>query len=360
MVFWRKVVVMKKAILLLFWFISWESVQAQELNFEAVDVYFQLVEGLKKDLPLATDSWNEFISLTGIQLYVRNNGLDEKTLNAYKRNLEITYMPKNDSILKARLLNPEKYFVLWVFNNYKTQEKELKTYYEKIKKNKSTYLDSAYANSYRVLPTKMHTRAEEATIYFIPLMNDAVAEDKDIVLTLYCAYHYDKLKFGALAGHEMHHLLRTDKSKDYKNDAALYQAMRLLLNEGSADLIDKAYTASEACPDDLKYYEYFMQAAPEALAMLDTAIQEHVTGKKKITEEDIANIVPMSGHVPGCYMGQVIRRNGLETQLIAAINDPLKFMLLYNEAAARDAQKPYVFSELSMNYLRKKFKNKRA
>ena len=34
----------------------------------------------------------------------------------------------------------------------------------------------------------MWKQAKETTIYFIPLMNDAVAEEKDVVFTLYCAF----------------------------------------------------------------------------------------------------------------------------------------------------------------------------
>ena len=336
-----------------------KTTHAQELNFDAVDKYFAMAEDLKQGKPLTDQSWNELLAYPGIQLYIKNNGLDENSLKSYRRNFEIAYMPKNDSLLNVRLKEPEKYFVLWVFNNYKIQENELKSYYQKIKSNESNYLDSIYANSYKMLPKRMQKKATNTTIYFIPLMNDAVAEDENIVLTLYGAYHFDKLKYGALGGHEIHHILRKNKRTDNNGDKYLFEALTLLLNEGSADLIDKKYTASEECPMDLRYYEYLMEYGPNALALLDTAILAHIDKTQQISENDLPNIAPMSGHIPGCYMATVIERNGFEKELITSVDDPVKFILLYNKAAKMDEEKPYLFSGKVISYV-KKMKQKKS
>lgn len=344
---------MRQLLLLLFISILSTITNAQKINFDAVDKYFSLTDSLKKDIPLSNESWNELLAYEGVQLYIKNNALNENDLKSYKRNFEIAYMPKNDSILKARLKNPEKYFTLWVFNNYKIQEKELKEYYQKIKSNQSTYLDSIYANCYSLLPKKMQKKATKTIIYIIPLMNDAVAEEENIVLTLYGAYHFDKLKYGAIGGHEIHHVLRKNKKINNVEDKFLYEALTMILNEGSADLIDKKYTAMENCPIDLKYYEYLMETGPNAITMLESAVSAHLNKTQLITKNDLPNIASMSGHIPGCYMATIIERNGLKNELIASIDDPVKFILLYNRAAKIDKEKPLYFSENVITYISK-------
>jgi hypothetical protein len=119
------------------------------------------------------------------------------------------------------------------------------------------------------------------------------------------------------------------------------------------DLIDKKYTALEECPIDLRFYEYFMDSGAFALPLLDTAIIAHIDKTKQITEDDLPNIVPMSGHIPGCYMAMVIERNGFKKELISALDNPVHFMLLYNKAAKMDKEKPYCFSDKVITYVKK-------
>ena len=344
---------MKKIVYVLV-FLFWnQSIKAQEINFDALEKYFSITDSLRQNIPLSKNTWNNFLTYKGLQLYINNNALDHATLEIYRKNLEYTYMPKYDSLRNARLKDRERYFVLWIFNNYKNQEVELKNYYQKIKANKSIYLDSIYKNSHQFLPKNMWKQAKETTIYFIPLMNDAVAEEKDVVFTLYCAFHYDKLKYGALGGHEIHHVLRKNKRINQEKDQYLYEALSLLLNEGSADLIDKKYTDLKECPEDLAYYEYLMESAKSSLTALDSAIIDHINNSKLIDKPDLQNIVPMSGHIPGCYMATIIQRNGYEKELIKNIDDPVKFISLYNKAAKIDQEKPYQFSDKAINYIQK-------
>lgn len=344
---------MKKAIYVLFFLLSNISIYAQEINLEAVEKYFSITDSLKKNIPLSQKTWDNLLSYKGIQLYIANNALNKETLEIYRKNLEYAYMPKYDSLLSARLKNREKYFTLWIFNNYKVQELELKKYYKKIKENKSAYLDSIYKHSNDFLPKRIWKKAKETTIYFIPLMNDAIAEENDVVFTLYCAYHYDKLKYGVLGGHEIHHVLRKNKYTKDEKDKYLYEALTLLLNEGSADLMDKKYTALKECPEDLAYYEYLIESAKSALPVLEDAILEHIDNTKQIKKKDLQTIVPMSGHIPGCFMATIIERNGYKQELVKNIDDPINFILLYNRVAKIDTEKPYTFSDKTINYIQK-------
>lgn len=344
---------MRQKIALSFFLLFSFTTFGQKLNFDALEKYFSITDSLRQNIPLSQQSWKNLLSNKGIQLYIKNNALDESTLEIYRKNLEYVYMPKYDSLLNQRLKNREKYFILWVFNNYKLQELELKNYYKKIQTDNAEYVDSLYLNCNQMLPRKMWTKARNTTIYFIPLMNDAIAEGADLVFTLYGAYHFDKLKYGALGGHEIHHIIRKNKTTTSIKDKYLYEALTLILNEGSADLIDKKYTALRECPEDLAYYEYMMENGKSMLSTLDTSIIAHIDNSKQISKTDLQNIVPMSGHIPGCYMATIIDRNGLKNELIKNIDDPIKFVILYNKAASLDKDKPYKFSTKTIDYIKK-------
>ena len=330
----------------------------QNIDVSAVERYFKMTDSLKNDNPLSKSTWESFLNMNGLKLYAANQGFDKAYLELYRASMEIVYMPKNDSTLKIQLKKPEKYFLVHIINQYKVHEQAFKSYIKNIEQDKEGYIRTMYKNCYDVLPKRMHKMAENSTLYFIPIFSDAVAEDKDVVVTLFCAYFMDKIKNGAVLGHEIHHVLRKNKTMTAGVDSALYVILTQILNEGSADLIDKKLTEKPECPDELKYSEYILAYSEGMVGKLDTAILNHINKSAAITKKEISDIAPMSGHVPGYYMALVIDRNGFRKNLIKAIDDPIQFILLYNKAAKMDAEKPHVISEISINYLKKIKQNK--
>lgn len=206
---------MKRNLIVLFFLMFSGPIFSQNLNFEAIERYFSVTYSLRQNIPLSQKTWNELLAYPGIKRYLDNQNFDPSVLEAYRKNMEYVYMPKYDSILQIRVKNREKYFTAYIINNYKNAEQDFKNYLKQIKDHPEAYLDSLYRNCHTMLPQKMQQKAQNTTIYFTPLWNDAVAEGDDIVLTLYCAYYFDKLKYGALAGHEIHHVLRKNKN-DYR------------------------------------------------------------------------------------------------------------------------------------------------
>lgn len=333
--------------------------QAQNIDMSAVEQYFKMTDSLKKNIPLSKDSWQSFLSRKGLELYVKNQGFDKAYMESYRKSMEIVYMPKNDSLLKIQLKDLETYFLTHIINQYKVHEESFKTYSKNIIDDNSQYLKHLYETCYAMLPKRMHKKAEKTTLYFIPILSDALAEGDDVVITLYCAYFMDKLKKGAALGHEIHHVVRKNKTITSEVDSALYAVLTLILHEASADLIDKQLTEKPECPDELKYSEYILSLSEGMVGKLDTAILNHINKSSVITKKKIRTIAPMSGHVPGYFMARVIDRNGFRKDLIKAMDDPIQFVLLYNKAAKLDKEKPYVLSEISINYL-KKLKQKKT
>lgn len=344
---------MKQIVTSIVFLVITASVTAQSLNFDAVEKYFEITENLKRDVPLSNATWKELLAFQGLKLYLDNQAFDSTYLEVIRKNIEYVYMPRYDSLRQVRLKDREKYWYTSMINSYKKDELIFKQYYKSINSTKALYLDSIYKRCYAMLPKSMQKKAATTTIYYIPIWNDAVAEGNDVIFTLYASYHFDKLGYGALGAHEFHHVLRKNKKNLREEDAFLFEALSNLLNEGSADLIDKKLTGSPDCPDDLAYYGFLMENGPNAMAILDTAIISHVNKIKAITKKDIADIVPMSGHIPGCYMSAIIERNGYKNEVVRNVDNPVQFILIYNKAAAKDKEKPYRFSDTTIEYIKK-------
>jgi Putative zinc dependent peptidase (DUF5700) len=353
---------MKKLILIFVVSMAIAPLKAQIIDDSTLPKYFEITESLRQGNKLDSAVWQSFLNLKGNQLYLKNQNSGAKYWNDYRKAMEIVYLPQKDSILKAQLKDPSKYWLTYMVNQYKKNEAALKQYHKAIMDNKNAYLDAAYAECFKVLPKKLQKRNPNVTIHLTAINNDAVAEGgNNIIFTLWCAYNFDKEKNGALVGHELHHVVRVpQKYAIYKTDTALLQILELILTEGVPDLIDKKLTMSPNFTEELKYGEFLLESGKETLANLDSLIMAAARGAKQVTEKDINNVAPMSGHVPGFYMSDIIERNGLKKQIIKNVLNPFQFFYIYNEAAKKDKAKPYVLSDQTMAYLKAVEKRNKA
>lgn len=329
--------------------------QAQTIDAAAAVRYFELTDSLRQGKPFSDTLWKSFLSLEGNTQYIQNQGYNEKYLSRFRKDLEVVYMPQHDSLLLERLKDPQQHYNTYLIHHYKANEPQLREFLQNILADKDAYLSSLYKVTYTMLPKRMHQTKPEATLYFNALGNDALANKGNVVLTLWATYMYDKAKYGILGGHELHHLVRTEKKYTVaEKDKSLFLMLGLLLNEGAPDLIDKHYTMAESMPPDMKFGSYLLQLGEKQMPKLDEAIRELAAGTKAYTSQEIKQqVVGMSGHIPGFYMADIIERNGLKKKLIANIDDPFQFVYLYNKAAKKDKAKPFLLSNEAIAYLKK-------
>lgn len=342
---------MKKNTLFIVLFYVVTLANAQTIDVSAVDLYYTMTEEARQGKPIPEKVWAGFLAHKGVAQYVENQGFDTSFINRYKRTIEFVYNPQNDSLLQRRLKDPQTYWTTYLVHYYKKNEAIYKSYIQKIVNDKQAYLDTLYKNTYSALPQRMHRKASDATLYFIPIHNDAIANGKfDIVFSVFCAYECDKTRYGVLGGHEIHHILRKNKSISSPKDKYLYDGISEILNEGLPDLIDKqALSQSE-----LDYFSILMPEGEKSLPAVDSMIMNHAKNIKWVSSKaDARSVIQMSGHIPGCYMAHVIARNGFKQDLIDNADDPVRFFELYNKAALMDKDKPYVFSKTTMKYLKK-------
>ncbi|WPO83572.1 DUF5700 domain-containing putative Zn-dependent protease [Chryseobacterium sp. JJR-5R] len=335
--------------------------KAQTFHMEALDAYWNMIEPLKKGDSLSQETWQKFLNLEPNQTYIQNQGFDKDYLERLRKSIEVVYMPKNADVLQKRVAaiekDPASYWLTYKVYVYKQHEKELKEFQGKL--DTKEYFADCYRNTFSMLPKNLQVKDEKISIYPIGIENDAIAGSGTVIATLWNLYNADKIQKGGLLGHEIHHVLR--KGFDFKNvekkDEGLMYFLQVILNEGSADLIEKPtnIASEKVLPYALCYKDFLIPQADSIVSVVNRNIIDLKTsgGKNFKTEKDYRNLVQWtSGHKPGYYMADIIVKNGLKKQLLQNIQNPFQFIYLYNKAAKKDPGKPSVFSDEAMSYIK--------
>ena len=330
---------------------------SQKFTDSACTRYFEITDRLRAGDSLSRDTWQSFLKDKSIQTYMQDQGVGDAYFESYRRNMQIVYMPQKSELLNARLKDSSTYWLTYMIYQYKKHEAGMRAYLSNIKNNPGAYFNSCYNYAYSALPKSAHKKLPEMVFSIIPIHNDAHAETNLIIYTLLCAYFNDMNRYGALGGHELHHALRPQPDfKMEEKDKAAVTLMYVVLNEGTADMVDKKYmtdTASKLLPYQRYFKEFFDEAKP-VLPNLDSLLQITAqTGKAFKIREYLKPTSYTSGHVPGMYMAHYIEKHGKKRKMIQHIADPFYFFILYNQAAKKDADKPYVFSKKTMDYIQR-------
>lgn len=342
------------------------SAQAQTINTAPIEAYWKITESLKNGDSLSLKVWKDFLNIEANQIYIENLNFSDKYIETLRKNIQYVYMPKYDSLMNVRIKDierdPASHWQLYKVYVYRKYEDLLKTYVKELQN--PEYFNTMYDRAWQWLPEKLQKKDTTVTISLIGIENDAIAGNGTIIATLWNIYNNDKLKKGNLCGHEMHHILRQGMGFENvsDNEKGIIYFLNSILNEGSADMIDKYYmlTHEKELPMELQMSDLVLYQPDSIIRQVDTVLMTMQNSKGKIfkTEKDYRHLIRWSsGHCPGYYMADIIARNGYKKQLLAHIQNPFYFIYLYNKAAKRDAQKPPLFSQSSIAYI-KKLENK--
>ncbi|UHG94743.1 DUF5700 domain-containing putative Zn-dependent protease [Spirosoma oryzicola] len=351
-------------VLMLFFTLSigLSSALAQTLVDSTCKRYFAITDQLRQGDTLDPKVWNQLMNDKAIQMYIRDQGVDEGYIERYKRTMQLVYMPQNEALLQSRLKDSTKYWLTYILYQYKKNEAGMRAYLTNLEKDPAKYFNDCYRYTYAMLPKSAQKRATNQIYSIIPIHYDAHAENDYIVCSLLCAYLNDKNQYGVLGGHELHHILRPriDYTKITSEDENVVALLEITLNEGSADMIDKKYMTNKdtVLLPFQRYFNTFFEEGKHLLPQIDSLLQLSAKGSTFTVRQFLKGTIFTGGHVPGTYMAHYIEKNQLTSKLVARINDPFHFYLLYNEAARKDPSKPYVFSKASVGYitrLRKKY-----
>ena len=314
--------------------------------------YFEITARLKKGDTLSRSDWKAFLSDKAITDYMADQGVNDQYFESYRKNMQIVYMPKNDSILRKRLADPYSYWLTYMINQYKIDEDGMKKYLKSISQDPESYFNKSYKYAYSALPKTAHKKLPDLKVAIIPIHNDAHAQDGLIIYTLLCAYKNDMNRLGALGGHELHHMLRPQpKFEIQPEEESAVMAMYRVLNEGSADMVDKKYMTDSATGllPTQRYFQEFFDEGKKILPRMDSLFQKDAASWKSLKTRDYFKGTPFSsGHVPGTYMSHYIEKNGFKAELLKSLDDPFSFFLIYDKASKKDKEQPFRFSNAAI------------
>lgn len=332
---------------------------SQQFNADAVVKFWEITSVLEEDRELPDSMWESYRNLPGVKKYVTNNR-SEENLKDHRKYLELFFKPSlSDSL--AEVIDEEKFKNDDIFQNVKylkENQEELKVFTNKI--TSTTYLDAAIELTKKYLPDGNTTKIpRDLNIYIQPITYDAAVQDNNMYYGLSIVHDFDKFQIGTVAAHELHHILRNNKEIQNslsKKDSASVWVIRKINNEGGADLIDKVLVVEHEKDFFMGslFNQILLQNIEPVMEEIDNALILNSSKKEKFVTKDDFNVIIkyFSGHIPGFYMAEVIKRNGYQKQFIEACENPFNIFYLYNKAAEIDPEKPYTYSKETIEYLK--------
>jgi hypothetical protein len=329
----------------------------QRINTDAIVKFWQVVDTLKKDHPLDDGLWNAYYNLPGNRVYMRENRDLAEALE-HRKDLECIFRPSLADSLQVLEADPStaKDDILANLLYIKAHERQLRSYSTLVIS--PSYLQECIGLARQYIPkNRVKPVSSNLTIYLMAMTFDGATQDSSMYFGLARVFEYDRFRKGSLAGHEMHHEMRMDRKIQRKlspADSAVFSAIDDINSEGSADLIDKMLLLEN--PGKIfrgaNTVHRLMTPAARTIAVLDSCLKVNAARRTYVTYQQFSAIMNYSsGHMPGLYMVNIIRRNGLEDRLIEHDDDPFQFFYLYNQAARKDPSKPPVFSDAAIEYL---------
>lgn len=347
------------SIVILFLFIKCNAF-CQTINTEAIDKFWKIVELLKSDKPLSDSLWNDYYGVFGNKSYMESNRNDSEVAQ-HRRYLQLVFRPSMaDSCKKIRnsvnMDNAEGMFQNLYF--IKQNEAKLRTYSNEIASPK--YLELSINLAKRYLPkNKYNPISKDLTVYIMAMTSDAAVQPPNMYFGLSILYTFDRFQKGTIAAHEFHHFLRKEKEftgSISKRDSASYAIIYQINNEGCADLVDKTILLEHVSQifGGKSTQEWILSTAAATLKKIDSClIQNSKQNTVFTTRKSFREITNYSsGHIPGFYMTNIIKRNGYLEELINHCDNPFYIFYLYNKAAKKDKEARFLYSDDTIKYLK--------
>ena len=266
-------------------------------------------------------------------------------------------MPDNEDQIAVR--SKEDIRLQWIVR-YAQEEKELKAFIHQVEN--LHLMDSALYYARKYIPMQYQNCFAIPTMYFLLLDYDGNANEEGINMDLLVSYDLENFKTGVFTGHEIfHYVIDKCSIKGLKEEflpqhEAVMNAVGLISEEGTGDIIDKPWILfnqnSTYMLKDTILYIYNAQSA-KSIEGINLALEALADGQNEPYSTGVhwQSLMFLNSHIPSIYMGMIIRKNGLENELISDISNPFRFFYLYNEAAKLDKEKSTVFSTKAIGYI---------
>jgi hypothetical protein len=342
-------------LLLQFSFSFGQAIQNERVNTSGAEAYFKIASELGKGSDVNTISWQLLFQTIPYRMII-GTFIDTAVL---KSHMQQVFSPVFDqaSTPFSTEVNYHK--------EYKKNQKELESYKKLL--HDLNVVDSVKALLNPFLPLRLQKDVLFPILFYLNYGSAEATGNSGIVLNdLLFSYKIDKFKFGLLAAHEAFHAVvfsAFDKKLkidlDYSaTDFRLLYFLQSIAEEGIADLIDKPLLLQTNSP----LYNEVIQLTKDDETLSITLIKklDSVLTLANRSEEVLfqysgfaalaSEFGKNGGHIPDRFMGNVIKKAGLLQNHMAEVEDPVSFILTYNEAINKNnLQYPFFSIESIQN-----------
>jgi Putative zinc dependent peptidase (DUF5700) len=346
---------------ILLFLLKFNTLNAQNFDTKSIDKFWELTAHLKQDKSISDSLWTDFYNQKANKIWFdASRNLDKNYPESYRKCMEIVFMPSKKEVLNGYLKNInsrglDTIFVKGLYEDYALNEAGLRQFYKRM--TETAYMDSVYVLASKMLPknfVKPQKKLDTLNIFIHGIESSAMAGRKGIFFALAGLYTIEKTQFGALGGHELHHILRESGLKETIDSTEEFAVLALedCLNEGSADLINVPNVINQPKFERLRGFQ--LEGSEDILKTLDNWLKTAYLSKGEThkTYREVQALFRYSGgHNPGYFMADVIERNSFWEDLRANITNPFYFLKLYQKAAKKDLKKPFLFSKDSLKYV---------
>ncbi|MET3878864.1 DUF5700 domain-containing putative Zn-dependent protease [Chitinophaga sp. OAE865] len=334
------------------------------VDVSAAQAYIKIAKQLESGDSEKTIQWAQLFDTKPCQMMIRGGVVDTV---AFKADMSAVYRSnpaENKSLQRGRQ---------FYHNEYRENLHALEQYI--IQLATADVVDSVRQTLYPLLPERLQSADLFPKLFYLYYGSADATGNSGLVLNdLLLSYKIDNYKFGVLASHEAFHAivsvafqqkLKANINYDSPEFNLLY-LMEMISEEGVADLIDKPILGQKGSPvyatvEKLRNNDTILSIT--CLQRLDSLLtQANASGAILNNYASFQSLSSQfgqnGGHIPGRFMGLVIKEGKRLDNQIQSIEDPVSFFLNYNHAAITLKQKKYpVFSEASVDYLKKLKRN---
>jgi len=336
-----------------------QTTQTNKVNTSAAEAYFKVADAIKSVTGEENTAWQLLFGTPIYQMMIAGRAIDTIVLKAEMRHV----FGPSASFYQAELSANELYH-----KSYKDNRSQLENYIAVL--HRPGIADSIKALLYPFLPVRLQSDSLFPVLFYLNYgAPEGTGYGGIVINDLLHSYRIDNYKFGLLTAHEAFHSIvsvafQHALKKNINYNAADFNLLYFLQNvseEGIADLIDKPLLLKKGSPvyDEVKQLTsndeiYSIQCIRSIDSLLKLSLtSEHVLQRYN-HYSDLANTFGRNGgHIPGRFMGTLMQKEKLLQKHIITVEDPISFILTYNEAAKKNGGKYPVFSKESIEYLQK-------
>ncbi len=350
---------MSKYLIVLFLFCLFfdQTSHCQILNDEGLKTYWAAMNKLEKKDTLSPKSWEDLWHSPGFNKWMDT----ERSQKIFKKYFQLVYRPSYRDSLVNEIARSSKYRKKMFSHIIEAKQKrrKIKRFVKRLKS--SNLVSEARRIVADYLPNDFELKNDSTEVKLMIFQSDAFAYEDVILMDALFAYNYGEgLEY--LLAHELHHVYVSKYISKLRNVpveseySPLINSFNTLRLEGTADLIDKSDILERTNKSAYeKAYIKHYQESKNHLLKIDSLLQLIAADESLVEKygKEIKRELPYNGHPTGLYIAHLIEKYKGRKEYITCLENPFKFLKMYNQIAAKHPAEFHVFSDKAMQYIDK-------